>query len=1359
MDQPAELLGDSPGIDLVRRSLRRLIERQREGQRLPSVLIQGDTGTGKGLAARMLHRHGVRAKGPFVDVNCAAIPETLLEAELFGFERGAFTDAHRAKLGLFQAAHRGVLFLDEIGLLPDILQAKLLSAIEERAVRRLGSTVSEPADAWLISATNTDLKAAVRARKFREDLYHRLAVVTIDLPPLCDRGRDIVLLAERFLVRACAEYGLPAKRLESAAHDCLLAYSWPGNVRELANVIERAALFADGAAITADALGLPAAVAHKDGSTSFELRSLPLGGRDELTQQRLLAALEETGWNISHTAARLGVARNTVYTRLEKFGLRPDPALKLGVVAAGRGAPVALPPTPDTGLRWERRAITLLRAEISGWDAVDTWSQSSRALEAILAKVQSFGGRLQELSPTSLVAAFGVDSFDDAPRRAAHAALAIHRDGQRARESGGVAPTVTVGLHVASLLIGRVGTWIEINAEDKRAHWPIVEGLTREREPAATLVSAASEPFLERRFELTPLAGGADRRERVYRLAGRERHGLALWGATTRFVGRQDELAALQTRLRTAASGHGQVVAVVGEAGVGKSRLVFELARSQHIAGCLVLETGSVSYGKGSSYFPVAGLLRRYFGIEDRDTHAEIRDRVVRKLAALDSALQASVPPFLMLLDTPTDDPQWQRLDPSQRKKRTFDAVKRLLRRESEIQPILVIFEDLHWIDSETQALLDSIVGSVPTMRVLLVLTYRPEYQHPWASQSYYTLLRVDPLPVGSTEELLVALLGDDSSLEPLKGLLADKTGRNPLFIEESVRTLVETGVLRGQRGAYTLAQPVDAVEVPATVQAILAARIDRLPADDKHLLEIAAVIGKEVPFALLRALADENEEEVRDRLGRLQMAELLYETRVFVDAEYTFKHALTHEVAYDTVPPNRRRALHARIAAAIEEVYAGRVVEHVERLAHHSVKAELWESAAGHLRQAGTKAARRHALREALDWFAQALSALSHVAPSRVTLETAVDIRFERMRHVTSLGDYRLAQEHLRDLADLAQQLGDELRCGHVYRLKQNVSNHAGRLDEALAWGTRALDIAQRLGERPLRILATTMLEQTYFMRGDYQRVVDLAYPNLAALARDDEQFGSDVPRSVYDRGWLVRSLAEMGRFQEAAEPATTARQIADRLQDPYAVAWACYVAASLHNWMGRWDVARSEAEHGSEVLREAGRVTTLSNLTALSSWTHACLGKTDEALSRARQADSMLDVARAQARISGSSWSYFWLCRTYCLLAQLQDAERLVDRVLEPPAAGAEAHAAYLYGEIAAHPLRSEHERSEECYRRAIALAEPLAMRPLVAHCHIGLARLFGRTGRSDEAKEHLGIATTMCLDLDMQPWLSAL
>src|SRR5262245_29926250 len=337
MDEPVELLGESPTIQVVRDKLRRLLDRQRPGHRLPPIIIQGDTGTGKGLVAHLLHRDGPRAHGPFVDVNCAAIPEALLEAELFGFERGAFTDAHRAKPGLFQAAHGGVLFLDEVSLLPESLQAKLLTVIEERAVRRLGSTRLEPTDVWLIAATNADLRAAVGARRFRDDLYHRLAVLTLDLPPLRDRGRDILLLADRFLARACSEYGLPPKRLSPEAQARLLAYAWPGNVRELGNVIERAALFADTPLVTVETLD----PLHDEAAGTLAPRPGPetLTTSDEAMREHLLTALEQMGWNISHTAARLGIARNTVYARLEKFGLRPGPSRKAAPVPPPRAAP------------------------------------------------------------------------------------------------------------------------------------------------------------------------------------------------------------------------------------------------------------------------------------------------------------------------------------------------------------------------------------------------------------------------------------------------------------------------------------------------------------------------------------------------------------------------------------------------------------------------------------------------------------------------------------------------------------------------------------------------------------------------------------------------------------------------------------------------------------------------------------------------------------------------------------------------------------------------------------------------------------------------------------------------------------
>src|SRR5215831_9032419 len=364
MDLLAELVGESAAIDAVREQIRRLVARRTAGQRLPSILICGETGTGKGLVARTIHRAGPRSGGPYVDVNCAAIPEQLLEAELFGFERGAFTDARRAKPGLFQTAHRGTIFLDEVGLLPEALQAKLLKVLEERSVRRLGGTHAEPVDVWVVSASNVDLPAAIRQRDFREDLYHRLSVLTLRLPSLRERGEDILLLANHFLARAAADYGVSARMLSSDACARLMSYAWPGNVRELANLMERVALLSETPQITAAMLNLvdspgagPAvpSVPTPASAAPSQSMSTDMGSLDHAMADHIRSALEQTGWNLSRTAARLGIARNTLRVRIEKLGIRLGGAKSNAPQraasprprpAAGAAAPAA-PSTPS----------------------------------------------------------------------------------------------------------------------------------------------------------------------------------------------------------------------------------------------------------------------------------------------------------------------------------------------------------------------------------------------------------------------------------------------------------------------------------------------------------------------------------------------------------------------------------------------------------------------------------------------------------------------------------------------------------------------------------------------------------------------------------------------------------------------------------------------------------------------------------------------------------------------------------------------------------------------------------------------------------------------------------------------------
>ena len=410
----------------------------------------------------------------------------------------------------------------------------------------------------------------------------------------------------------------------------------------------------------------------------------------------------------------------------------------------------------------------------------------------------------------------------------------------------------------------------------------------------------------------------------------------------TRFVGRETEMDCLRKTLGLAAIGHGQVLGIVGEPGVGKSRLVWEVTHSHRVHGWEILQASSVSYGKATSYLPVVDLLKSYFAIEDCDGPREVREKVTGKLLNLDRTMEGSLSALFSLLEVPTDDPLWQVLDRPQRRRRTLDAVKRLLLRESQVQPLLVVFEDLHWIDSETQALIDSLVESVPTARLLLLVNYRPEYQHTWGSRTYYTQLRIDPLPPESAEELLGALLGSDVGLEPLKRVLIAKTEGNPFFLEESVRALVETGSLFGERGAYRLTRPMINIQVPATVQAVLSARIDRLAPEDKALLQTASVVGKDVPFVLLLAIAEQTEEELHAAIGRLQAAEFFYETSIFPELEYTFRHALTYEVTYGGLLHDRRCTLHGQIVAAIERLYPDRLTQHIEKLAHHALGAKF---------------------------------------------------------------------------------------------------------------------------------------------------------------------------------------------------------------------------------------------------------------------------------------------------------------------------------------------------------------------------------------------------------------------------------
>jgi class 3 adenylate cyclase/tetratricopeptide (TPR) repeat protein len=1032
--------------------------------------------------------------------------------------------------------------------------------------------------------------------------------------------------------------------------------------------------------------------------------------------------------------------------------------------------------TSKSALEGERKQVTVLFADLKGSMALlaDRDPEEARQLldaviECLMEAVHHFEGTVNQVMGDGIMALFGAPlAHEDHAVRAGYAALrmqeAIGRYAEEIRRQQGLDVQIRIGLHSGEVVVRAIGSDLRMDytAVGQTTHLAArMEQLAR---PGTTLLTADTLRLVEGYVEVTPLGPvpvkGLQEPVEVYELlrAGpvRSRLQAAVARGLTRFVGRDAELEQLRQALARAGVGQGQVVAGVGEAGVGKSRLLYEFTRSHHTHGWLLLASHSVSYGKATAYLPVLDLLKGYFGIEPRDDARRLREKVTGKLLTLDRALEPLLPAFLALLEVPVEDPQWQDFDPLQRRRRTLEAIKHLLLRESQVQPLCLVFEDLHWIDAETQALLDSLVESLPTARLLLLVNYRPEYQHGWGSKTYYTQLRLDPLPPASADEFLQALLGSDPSLAPLKQLLIARTQGNPFFLEESVRTLVETGVLVGERGAYRLARPLESLQVPATVQAVLAARIDRLPPEEKRLLQTAAVIGTEVPWPLLQAIADAPDEALHRGLAHLQAAEFLYETSLFPERVYTFKHALTHEVAYGGLLRERQRLLHGRIVAAIEQRHADRLADQVERLAHHALRGEVWDKAVAYFRQAGDKAVARSAHREAVACLEQALVALEHLPEGRARHEQAIDIRFGLRPALGMLREFGRSLTYLREAEVLAQALGDPHRLGWGAAYLANELWTAGDPQRAVEDGQRALALAGTLGDTALQVVTHFSLGRAFYALGDYPQAIDLLRQNLVALKGEllRERFGLSGLLSVLSRDLLAQGLAELGAFTEGLAHGEEGLRIAEAVDHPNSLIQACRGIGHVYLYKGEFHQAIPWLERGLDVCRVWDIPLMFYVVSSTLGYAYVLSGRVSEALPLLEQSVSTDAVGNMSSAVR------VWLSEAYLRLGRLDEALVLAVRGLELCRAharqGEQAWALRLLGEIHAHRQPPEAELAEAAYREALALSDALGMRPLQAHCHLGLGTLYATTGQREQAHTELSTAIERYRTLDMTFWL---
>jgi class 3 adenylate cyclase/tetratricopeptide (TPR) repeat protein len=1030
-------------------------------------------------------------------------------------------------------------------------------------------------------------------------------------------------------------------------------------------------------------------------------------------------------------------------------------------------------------LEGERKQVTVLFADLKGSmelladrDPEEARKILDPVLEHMMEAVHRYEGTVNQVMGDGIMALFGAPlAHEDHAVRAGYAALRMKETlailGEQLERRLNVPVQVRIGLNAGEVVVRTIGSDLRMSYSAVGQTTHLAHRMEQFALPGSILVTEAftrlTREYLHfKPLGLVPVKGLPDRTD-VFELVGAEpiraRFQAASSRGLTRFVGRAGEIQLLYNAIERVEGGSGQVVAVIGEPGVGKSRLFHELVQSSRTRNWLILETGSVSHGQMIPWMPVRDLLRTYFRIDDRAATSDMRDSVTARLAALDPAIQDVLPAVLWLLDVPVADPAWDTLDREQRRQATLDGVRRILVWLSRGQPLLLVFENLHWLDAETQTFLNRLVDGLVGTRILLLVNYRPEYRHDWASRSYYSQIRLDPLASAGAEELLHTLLGDAPDLLPLTRLLIERTQGNPFFLEESTRTLVETKVVVGQPGAFHLGKELSSIRVPATVQAILGARIDRLDPGDKRLLQTAAVIGRAFSLPLLRVIMGAREGDLGLGLARLQAAEFLYETSLFPDIEYTFKHVLTQEVAYDSLLQDRRRTVHAQILAGIENLRADRLASEVEHLASHAFRGEVWDKALSYLRQAGAKAFERSASHEAVAFFEQALVALAHLPENREMMGQAVDLRFQLQSALHQLGDVDRMITNLHAAETVAASLGDQRWLGRIAAQMTYCYRFTADLDRARDSGERAHAIALTLGDTRFEVLTNYRLSQVDMVQGRYRRVVDLNRRNLEILGEESglEGVGTAVSSAISSRQILGWSLMALGETTEAIAVLEEGVRLSETVTHEFSRGFAYWGLGGGLALKGHFSEAIPWLERSIILFRRENVAYMIALAANWLGWTYTLCGRGTEGQPLLEEAASRLAAMRFQVHIPINT---LLLGEAAVLGGRLQRAMAYAQQTLDLSRAHGQrptqAGALRLIGDVHASSDLAVAPLAEAAYRESLAMAENLEARPLAARCHLGLGQLNRRTHRHDQARQHLTIAATMLREMGMRFWL---
>jgi len=859
--------------------------------------------------------------------------------------------------------------------------------------------------------------------------------------------------------------------------------------------------------------------------------------------------------------------------------------------------------TTRGSIEGERKQVTVLFCDIanSTYLAEQLGPESfhgvvNQFFDVCLAEVHTYEGTINQFLGDGFMALFGAPiACEDHGRRAVMAAVRIQKkikenfliDGSR----NPMHLVLRIGLNTGPVVVGAIGDNLRMDYTAVGDTTNIAARLQQTAEPGQILISGATRHSVRgycstRKMGVFSLRGKTERvptwevtkaREALTRFEVEAQRGL------THFVGRLDELRALHDSFARAREGQGQVLSLIGEAGIGKSRLLLEFRRQLDLKDAKWLEGHALSFGKSMAFHPLIDMMKRNFHIEENEPEDKTVQKIDRGVLQFGDDLETILPFLRYLITRDAGDPIVQKMAPQLRRSEILRSLRHLLIRAADVRPQILLFEDLHWFDQATEDALVFLANSIHNSRVLVVCTYRRGYANPIGNRAFHTRIMLPSLSAEDSLEITRLMLATEHLPESLKELIVKKAEGNPLFVEEIVRTLRESGTIRNTEDRYEFTQSVEAIIVPASIQDVLMARIDRLDDRLKKTLQIAAVIGREFTYQLLNHLADTPASTEND-LRELENAELVQSQQIFPELVYTFKHALTQEVAYRSLLKQHRKELHQKIGGAIEDLYKDRAAEFYEVLAYHFARGEKWRKALEYFTKAGNKATQAFAIRDALAIYDHALDVSDRLGDTLET-KTILGIYQARSELFHALSDYKGARVEGRRLLKVARKAGSIQMEGVAMAMIAGTGAFLHKFDEALSDAEKAIDIGRELGEKPLMARGHIIKGHAYIVTG---RIFH-GRPEIDKAIQISESVGDVVTRANALR---INGLGKNweGKYSDSGEDLAECIRIAKRHNMLALVIQGCFAYGIVLTASGEYRKAHATFFEGLELADKVG-------------------------------------------------------------------------------------------------------------------------------------------------------------------------